>query len=188
MNPSVFSDAWKPRGAGFMLTVAAGELAFFFSDLQEHVMQVWLHGDLTWLLYTFIIFWQRVEAIESWNLWIFCERWLRCPYVPCFGNMTNERVQWLECLMFDSPAFGCIFHIGITLQDRSAQGGPEAGRDQTSAAHGWIHMHYSLPRWAARGFAEVFLILSISNRHYWKRNAASCLRRVLSAAYSIYYI
>lgn len=25
-----------------MLTVAAGELAFFFSDLQEHVMQVWL--------------------------------------------------------------------------------------------------------------------------------------------------
>lgn len=41
-----FSDALQ-RGAGFMLTVAAGELAFFFSDLQEHVMQVWLHGDFT---------------------------------------------------------------------------------------------------------------------------------------------
>ena len=26
-------------GAGFMLTVAAGEIAFFISDLQEHVMQ-----------------------------------------------------------------------------------------------------------------------------------------------------
>ncbi|CAJ1375651.1 unnamed protein product [Effrenium voratum] len=31
--------ACRCQNAGFMLTVAAGELAFFFSDLQEHVMQ-----------------------------------------------------------------------------------------------------------------------------------------------------
>lgn len=47
--------------------------------------------------------------------------------VPRFGNMTNESVQWLKRLIFDEPAFGSIFHVGMTLQDRSAQGGPEAG-------------------------------------------------------------
>eukprot|EP00931_Biecheleriopsis_adriatica_P054854 TRINITY_DN32321_c0_g1_i1.p1 TRINITY_DN32321_c0_g1~~TRINITY_DN32321_c0_g1_i1.p1 ORF type:complete len:348 (+),score=123.63 TRINITY_DN32321_c0_g1_i1:38-1081(+) len=31
--------ACRDSGAGFVLTIAAGELAFFFSDLKEHVMQ-----------------------------------------------------------------------------------------------------------------------------------------------------
>jgi ubiquitin-like 1-activating enzyme E1 A len=36
---AAIDSACREAGCGFMLTLAAGELAFFFSDLKEHVMQ-----------------------------------------------------------------------------------------------------------------------------------------------------
>ena len=49
--PTTANHQWHQTGApgaGFLLTVAAGELSFFFSDLHEHVMQDTGATEVAW--------------------------------------------------------------------------------------------------------------------------------------------